>query len=62
MFLIQGLLCSYPVGSQLHCVRLAIGILAKVGMGDTATEGIPVLDNHKVVNRRVGQSLLKTGT
>jgi hypothetical protein len=31
-------------------------------MGDTATEGIPVLDNHKVVNRRVGQSLLKTGT
>jgi hypothetical protein len=50
---------SYPVGSQLDRIRFALGILAKLGVSHTATEGIPILDDHKIVNGRVGQSLLQ---
>lgn len=51
---------SYPVGSQFNLVWVAIAILAKLGMSDTATEGVSILDDHKVVNGRIGQSLLQT--
>jgi hypothetical protein len=50
---------SYPVRSQLNRIRLAIRILTKVGVSDTATEGIPILDDHKIVNGRIGQRLLQ---
>lgn len=60
LFRIINCKVSYPVGSQLDQVWVAIEILAKVGMGDTATEGVAILDYHKIVNRRIGQSLLQT--
>lgn len=50
---------SYPVGSQFDLVWVAIRIPAKFGMSDTATQGVAILDDHKVVNGRIGQSLLQ---
>lgn len=51
---------SYPVGSQFDLVWVTLGILAKFGMSDTAAQGVTILDDHKVVNGRIGQSLLQT--
>lgn len=49
---------SYPVGTQLNGVRVTIGLFAKVCVGYAASKSVTVFDNHEVVDRRVGQSLL----
>lgn len=51
---------SYPVGTQFNGVRVTIGLFAKVGVGYAASKSVAVFDDHEVVDRRVGQSLLYT--
>lgn len=51
---------TYPVGPQLHSVWITIRMFAKGRVCHTPSKSIAVLDNHKVIDGRVGQSLLQT--
>lgn len=52
---------AYPVCPQFHGIWITVGVLAKICVCHSATESIPILDDHEVVDRRVMQSLLYHG-
>jgi hypothetical protein len=50
---------AYPIGTHFDNVWLPIFILAKWLVPGTSTDSIAVFENREIVDRRIGQCLLR---
>lgn len=49
---------TYPIGTQLNSIRIAILVFTKGCMVDPASELVLIFDDNEVVDGRVGKGLL----